>query len=220
MKNNLMQRNFGTDEGKLIQTRYWMEIGGYGISPDMLVLTGFWDQSILSKLNNMDTSRSIEQIYGGVIRFKPLEGKNFEMKLNSVMNALNRILQVKRHVNDVIAHIPVLLKEEWHSSDLSLLPEDLDEKIKDMVVTEKTYIISEDPQTIRQLLSVVDALKSMEKRIGYYAGIYREANTLFGRMVLETVSMSMSNLSIPNKEPRHIDLEDVADLEAREMEGE
>ena len=214
MRPQIGNRNFGTDEGRLIQTRYWMEIGGYGISPDMLVLTGFWNQAVLKKFGDEDHSRTIEQIYGGVIRFQPLEGKVFEAKLSNVMNALNRILQVKRHVTDIIDWIPRLLKQEWHSSELDLLPADLGEELMERIKTDKSYIISSDPQVVRQLLSAMDVLKEIRDRAGYYSGIYREANTLFGRMVLETVSMSMNNLSTHStSQPRYIDLEHLADVE-------
>ena len=219
MRPQLANRNFGNDEARLIQTQYWMQIGGYGISPDMLVLTGYWDQSVLTKFGNGNHSRTIEQIYGGVIRFQPLPGKAFEAKLGNVMNALNRILQVKRHVTDVLDDlIPKLLKQEWHSSDLSLLPEDLDDAIKDLIITDKSYVIASDPQVVRQLLSVMDTLKTIRDRVGYYSGIYREANTLFGRMVLETVSMSMNNLATRNTpQPQYIDLEHLAGMEAMDV---
>ena len=65
------------DESRLAQIRYWQNIGGYGISPEILTLTGFWFDTVLQSLQekSVDTSQTIQSIYGGVLRFHPLPGK-------------------------------------------------------------------------------------------------------------------------------------------------
>lgn len=216
-----MKRSF-MDDGKLVQTRYWIDIGGWGMNPDMLVLTGFWPESVMSRLetSNVDTSQAIEQIYGGVLRFKPLPGKEWERRLDRVIDGLNKILQAKRHIQDVAKRIPGLLKEEWHVNENSFLPEDLSEDLKNLIVRDRTYIIASDHNTTSQILSLLPILNGLKNNgIGYYPGIYREANTLFGRMVLETVNMSLENLAIKDgSQPQYVELEKVADMAARNIQ--
>lgn len=210
------------DEGKLVQTRYWIDIGGWGINPDMLTLTGFWPESVVSRLqsSNVDTSMAIEQIFGGVLRFKPLPGRAWEQRLDRVIDGLNMILQVKRHIQDVIDWIPNILSEQWHSADDKLLPEDLDKETKNMILgSQKTYVVASDPNTSRQILSVHPILNGMKNRVGYYPSIYREANTLFQRMILETVNMSMQNMAIKDSHgPEYVELEEVADMAAEAIQ--
>ncbi len=208
------RRGFG-DESGLVKTKYWTDIGGMGISPDMLALTGFWPETLLNQLrvDGRDTSMAIEQVFGGVLKFKPLPGRKFEERLATVIDALNMILQVKRQINDLVAHIPTLLNEEWHDEDVSFLPKDLKKEIKDMIVSKRKYVIAEDPTIARQILAMVPQLKGLQNRIGYFPGIYREANTLFQRMVIESVSTSMANMSIRDSlpGPQYVELEEIAD---------
>ena len=208
---------FKFDEGSLVKTKYWLDIGGYGLSPDHLFLTGFWPESIQKKMqtSSLDTSQSIEQLYGGRIVFKPLPGKRFEERLDKVIDALNMILQVKRQINDLLDWIPKLLSEKWHDSDeeMKFLPTDLDEEIRNMITIDKRYVIAEDPTIARQILAMVPQLKGLQGRIGYFPSIYREANTLFQRMLLETVTMSMGNLALNKPEgPQYVELEEVANM--------
>ena len=201
------------DESRLAQIRYWQSIGGYGISPEMLTLTGFWSNATLRQLQeqNVDTSQSIEQIFGGVIRFQPLPGKKWEARYDKIIDALNMILQVKRHIKTVIETIPLILNEKYNEDDLEVLPSDLDEDIKRMIVRPTTYVVAEDPYIARQLLSALSLLKSLQNTPSYYSGIYREANTIFSRMVLESVSLSMRNLSLRDNQQQTVSLESLAD---------
>lgn len=218
MRPNSSLRPFGSDEATLQKTDFWRTMGGYGISPDMLELTGFWPQSVMNQMreSNIDTSMAIEQITGGMLRFKPLPGKKFEARLDRIIGALNKILQAKRHINDVIDWVPKVLKEEWNSSNDSLLPEDLNTEIKELVKTEKRYIIAEDPQVVRHILSILPVLKGLQNRIGYYSATYAEANTIFHRMVLETVNLSFTNMSMRDSpRPEYIELEQAADVAAQ-----
>ena len=204
----------GNEDSKIAQVRYWSNVGGYGISPDILELTGFWSESLLEKLRDLgtDTSQSIQQIYGGIVKFQPLPGKRWEVEFDAVMDAINRILQIKRHVNDMIDWIPKLLNEEWHSSDISYLPEELPEEIKKMIISPRKYVIAEDPMIARQILAVMPVLNGLKNRIGYFSGIYWKANTLFGRMVLEGVHYAMKNMSIRDfPQPDVLSLEELAD---------
>lgn len=206
------------DEGKIIQTRYWINIGGYGITPEMLELTGFWNVETMGKLNDIGANKrqTIEQIFGGALKFKPLPGKRFEERLDKIIDGLNKILQVKRHIQDLIDWIPQILSEQWHKDDLGKIPGDLPEEIKKMIdSSKKSYVISSDPMTTRQILQLLPELEGLKNRIGYYPSLYREANTLFQRMVLESVSMSLNNLAIKDQRgPEYIELEDVADVAA------
>ena len=213
----LPNRSFGGDESKIAQVRYWANVGGYGISPDILELTGFWPEPVVERLRDMgtDTTQSIQQIYGGVIKFQPLPGKKWESEFDAVMDSINRILQLKRHVNDMINWIPTLLSEEWHSSDISYLPEDLPEELKKMIISPRKYVIAEDPNIARQILGVLPILNGLKNRIGYFSGIYWKANTLFGRMVLEGVHYAMKNMSIRDfPQPDVLSLEELADQAA------
>jgi len=216
----MMNNNNRGDESKLSQTRYWINIGGAGISPEMLTLTGFWSEETLKTLKGkgLDTTQSLEQIYGGTVRFNPLPGKNFMTKLTEVIDALNMILQVKRHINDLIQSIPDMLATQWgikkDSPYLQNLPEDLKKMLSEEgVLRENTkYVVAGEKNTAGQLLQVIPLLEGVQKRIGYFPYIYREANTMFHLMVMETVRRSMDNLSektIP--QPQYVELEALAD---------
>jgi hypothetical protein len=210
-------------DSRLAQVRYWQNIGGYGISPDMLALTGFWSETALERMKekNVNTSQAIQQIYGGMIRFQPLQGKKWEGRFDQIIDALNMILQLRRHIDHTIAVIREIMKEKWHENDLEFLPADLDpEKIR-AIVRKSSYLVSDDPYIARQIMSLVPLLEGLKANPHYWAGIYREANTLFGRMVLEGVSLSLSNLSMKDYGPRTISLEEIADHAAEAIvEGE
>jgi len=203
-------------EEKLIQTRYWVNIGGYGITPEMLELTGFWGKMPIGE--GINKKQSIEQIFGGSLRFKPLPGKRFEDRLDKVIDGLNMILQVQRHVQDMIEWIPKLLTEQWRSDDSVTLPEDTPSEVRTMIesIQRRKYTITSDPITTEQILQIRQELQSLKERIGYFPSLYREANTLFQRMVLESVSMSMANLSM-RQEPQYVNLEDLADQAAESI---
>ena len=91
-------QNYKEGDSRLAQVRYWQSIGGYGISPEMLALTGFWPDMTLDKMTEMhiNTSQAIQQIYGGNIRFQPLPGKKWEGRFDQIIDALNTILQMRR----------------------------------------------------------------------------------------------------------------------------
>lgn len=212
------RRPFQNDEGKLIQTRYWINIGGYGITPEMLELTGFWNSRVMGRLSDMGASKkqTIEQIFGGSLKFKPLPGKKFEERLDDVIGGLNMILQVKRHIQDVIDWIPQVLSEEWHADDLSRLPENIPDEVRKMIeAVKKTYVVASDPMTAKQMLQIHQEFEGLKNHIGYYPSLYTEANTLFQRMVLESVSMSLNNLAIKDGgTPQYVELEAIADQAA------
>lgn len=201
------------DESRLAQTRYWQSIGGSGISPEMLVLTGFWSESVLDRLkeSNVDPSQTVNQLYGGVIRFQPLPGKKWEARFDKIIDALNTILQIRRHIDSVIETIQKVLNEKWHQDDSDFLPKDLPDEKKRMIMRPMSFSIADDPYTARQLMSLIPILKSLKNNPQYYSGIYREANTIFGRMVLESVSLSLRNLSMKDSEPHTVTLEELAD---------
>lgn len=210
----LPNRSMNGDESRIAQVRYWANVGGYGISPDILELTGFWPDPVINRMKDMgvDTSQPLQQIYGGIIKFQPLPGKKWEMEFDAVMDAINKILQVKRHIQDVIDWIPKLLQEEWHSSDIQYLPVDLPQDVKDMIVSPKRYVLAEDPNIARQVLSALPILNGLKNRIGYYSGIYQTANVIFGRMVLEGVQFAMKNMAIRDfPQPDVVSLEELAD---------
>ena len=221
-----MQRSsFHQDEGKLVQTKYWMDIGGYGLSLDHLKLVGFISDEIQSKMETegVDTSQTIEQFYGGVLKFKALPGKQFAARLDKVIDDLNRVLQFERHLESVIKWVEGMFSEKWHDdSETNFLPDDLPESLKKMIKIEPSYIIAEDPLVARQLLSMLPMLQGMKKWKGYFPGLYREAQSIFQMMVLESVSMSMSNLATKdsNSGPTYIDLEEAANMATEAiMEG-
>ena len=125
------------NEGELAKTRYWANIGGSGISPDILERTGFWSESVVNKMREkgVDTSQSIEQIFGGIIKFKPLPGRESEILRYNIMSAINLDLQIRKMINHVDEEIVNLLKEKWNEDDMSLLPDDLPEEKKKMIIS-------------------------------------------------------------------------------------
>lgn len=127
------------------------------------------------------------------------------------MDILNTILQIKRHIDSTLDMIHNFLNEKWHEDDYKFLPSDMEEGKKKEIMRSSRYNIAEDPQTARQMLSIVPVLKSIRNSPPYWAEIYREANTIFGRMALESVSLSLRNLSIKDTMPPQISLEELAD---------
>ena len=207
----------GGDEGKLVQTKYWLDIGGYGLSLDHLKLVGFIPEEMQRKMevDGTDTRQTIEQFYGGILKFRPLPGKQFEARLDRVIDDLNRVLQFERHVDATIAWIKGLFSEKWHDdSERSYLPEDLPENLKELIKIKPSYVISEDPITARQILAALPILEGLKNWKGYFSGLYREAQSVFQRMVLESVSMSMTNMALtkPDAGPTYIDLEEAANM--------
>ena len=200
------------DETGLSLARYWQTIGGSGISPDILALTGFWSESIIEKMrqNGLNTSNSVEQIYGGIIRFQPLPGKKWATEFDEIMRALHKILQLRRHMDHVSNTLKDLLREKWHEDDMSYLPPDLDRDKLDAIIRQPSYLVSDDPDTARQIISMIQVLESMKTNPAYWSGIYTEANVIFGRMVLEAVSLSLSNLSMRDA-PKRVSLEELAE---------
>lgn len=201
-----------SDETGLSLARYWQTIGGSGISPDILALTGFWSDSVIEKMrqNGINTSNSMEQIYGGIIRFQPLPGKKWAAEFDEIMRVLYRILQLKRHIDHLSSKIKDALQQEWNSDDASYLPSNLDKTKIEEIVRKPTYLYAEDPTTARQLISILQILESLKTNPVYWSAIYTEANVIFGRMVLESVSMSLSNLSMKDG-PKRVSLEELAD---------
>jgi hypothetical protein len=218
MRNQIANRNFGNDESRLVQTQYWMAMFP-GITPEMLYLTGFWNKKTTNDHDDPNYSQNIELMFGGAFKFHPLPGKEFAEKLGKVLYGLNLILQIKRRLQYEIERLDGALKLEWHRSDADLLPKDLDPKKKEMIQTEKVYIISDDPQSARHILAERAIIEELQKNgIGYYSGIYTMANTLFGEMLLDTVSMSLNNLSLHgNPLPPSIRLEDLVDVETEDV---
>ena len=216
-------QNYKEGDSRLAQVRYWQSIGGYGISPEMLALTGFWPDMTLDKMTEMhiNTSQAIQQIYGGNIRFQPLPGKKWEGRFDQIIDALNTILQMRRQIDHALASIKEIMKEKWHENDMDYFPKDLDpEKIR-AILRKPSYLVSDNPQIARQVMSLIPIFEGMKSNPQYWSGIYREANTIFGRMVLEGVSLSLSNLSMKDNGPRTITLEELADHAAEAIvEGE
>lgn len=222
MKQNMPMRYDG--ESRMEQTQYWINIGGMGISPDMLELVGFWPESVTNqmRMSGINTSQSIEQVYGGILRFRPLGSIRWRSELDEVLLILHKILQIKRHINDYLDTIPKTLQEEWHNDDDRYIPSDLPNEVRKMLRTPKHYVIAESPNHARQVLDLIPIAQSIRNRIGYFAEIYARANKLFSDMLLETVSMSLTNLSLHHmSSPRAITLEELADARADSvMEGE
>jgi hypothetical protein len=210
-------------DSRLAQVRYWQNIGGYGISPEMLALTGFWPDMTLEKMkdSNMNPSQAIQQIYGGILRFQPLPGKKWEGRFDQIIDALNTILQMRRQIDHALTSVKMIMKQKWHDNDMDYIPEDLDPEKINAIMRKSSYLISENTFIARQIMSLVPILEGMKSNPQYWSGIYREANTIFGRMVLEGVSLSLSNLSMKDNGPRTITLEELADHAAEAiMEGE
>ena len=203
------------NEGELAKTRYWANIGGSGISPDILERTGFWSESIVNKMREkgIDTSQSIEQIFGGIIKFKPLPGRESELLRYNIMSAINLDLQIRKMINHVDEEIVNLLKEKWNEDDMSLLPDDLPEEKKKMIISKSSYIIADDPNTARPLLSARNILKGWKNGYGYWSGLFAAANTMFGEMALYGSQMAMQNMAIrePSKNAEFMSLDDMAD---------
>jgi hypothetical protein len=210
-------------DSRLAQVRYWQSIGGYGISPEMLALTGFWPDMTLEKMKemHMNPSQAIQQIYGGILRFQPLPGKKWEERFDQIIDALNTILQLRRQIDHTLGSIKEIMQEKWHDNDMDYFPKDMDpEKVKE-IIRKPFYLIAENPHIATQIMSMIPILEGMKSSPQYWSGIYREANTIFGRMVLEGVSLSLSNLSMKDNGPRTITLEELADHAAEAIiEGE
>ena len=174
------------------------------------------------RMSGINTSQSIEQVYGGILRFRPLGSIRWRSELDEVLLILHKILQIKRHINDYLDTIPKTLQEEWHNDDDRYIPSDLPNEVRKMLRTSKHYVIAESPNHARQVLDLIPIAQSIRNRIGYFAEIYARANKLFSDMLLETVSMSLTNLSLQHmSSPRAITLEELADARADSvMEGE
>ncbi len=214
------------DDGTLAQIRYWSNIGGSGISPNILERTGFWPQSVIDKLREkgVDTSQPIEQIFGGTVKFKPLPGREAERQRNAIMFALNQDLQIMKHIQYTIDLIMSLLKEKWHSDDMSYLPEDLAEEFKKMIKSPSRYVIAENPSISRQLLAILPILNGWKNGYGYWSGLFTAANTMFGEMALYGASSALENMAVrgrgtPQKNAEFISLEDMADHAVEMIEG-
>ena len=209
---------------KLATGRFWQTIGGYGISPEILALTGFTlDDMVLDKMLEMhiNPSQVMQQIHGGILRFQPLPGKRWEEEFDKIMDALNTILQLKRHINNTLRLIKDIMKEKWHDNDMDYFPDDVDPEKLQAILRKSSYLMIDNPNIARQVMSLVPILEGMKNMLPYWPEIKRKANTIFGRMVLESVSLSLSNLSMKDAEPRTITLEELADHAAEAiMEGE
>ncbi len=213
----------GMDEAKMQQTKYWIDIGGYGVSLDHLFLVGYLPESLRRKFldSGVDTGKAIEQYNGGVLKFRPLPGEMFEARLDKVLDGLNTVLQIHRYVDNAVETVKSLLMEKWHDNDLSFLPEDLAQEIKDKIIMSRgKYIVAEDPVVARQLLAIIPLLNGL-KHVPYTAGLFREAKTIFDRMGMETVALSMSNLSMSVTHKDYPTLEEWANTAADAiMEGD
>ncbi len=214
------------DDGTLAQIRYWSHIGGWGISPDILARTGFWPQSVIDKLRErgIDTSQPIEQIFGGVVKFKPLPGREAERQRNAIMLALNQDLQIIKHVQYTIDLILGLLKEKWHADDVSYLPEDLSDEFKKLISSPSKYVIAQNPAIARQMLSYLPILNGWKNGYGYWSGLFSVANAMFGEMALYGASSALDNMSlrgrtVSGKNDEFISLEDMADHAVEMIEG-
>ena len=129
------------------------------------------------------------------------------------------ILQVKRHIDHVLNTIPEILKEKWHDDDENYLPEDLPQEQKNKIIRKSTYAFAEDPYIAKQIMTAIPILKDFKNNVQYWSGIYREANSIFSRMVLEGVSMSLSNLSLKDgyNNATTVTLEELADTAAQSI---
>jgi hypothetical protein len=213
----------GQQDSQLAQIRFWANVGGSGISPNILERTGFWSKSVVDQLraNGTDTSLPLEQIYGGVIKFKPLPGKEAEQQRMKIMYALNLDMQIPKHIQYAIDKIDKLLKQKWNDVNMSLLPEDLPPELKKMIYKKSIYIISEDPSITRQLLSIRSILTSLKDGYGYWSDLFAAANTMFGEMALYGANIALENMSIrsPSKQQQYISLDDMAEHVIDMVEG-
>lgn len=202
-------------EDRLLQAQYWYDIGGWGISPDMLFLTGFWPESMMKMLkkDGIDTSQAVEQVFGGILKFRAPPGKAGREELRLVLDELNDILQLRRYAAEEASNIEHLLREEWNNDPLSdLLPSDLDDDILRRIRSgKKRYVIAEDAATVRTLLRAYQLFKNLAENIGYYPGIYKHANGMFQLMVVEAMGFAQNNMSLRDpQEPSWVELEDIA----------
>lgn len=207
------------EEGVLAQLRFWSNIGGSGISPAILERTGFWPQSVVDKLRErgIDTTQPIEQIFGGVIKFKPLPGREAQIRRERIMLALHQDLQIMRHAQYISDKIQSLLKEKWHADDLSFLPEDLEDEFKKMIASPSRYVIAQNPAIARQLLSYLPIINGWKNGYGYWSGLFKAANAMFSEMALYGASFALDNMAVKGAVPQKntdadfISLEDMAE---------
>jgi hypothetical protein len=140
------------------------------------------------------------------------------------MFALNQDLQIMKHIQYTIDLIMSLLKEKWHSDDMSYLPGDLAEEFKKMIKSPSRYVIAENPSISRQLLAILPILNGWKNGYGYWSGLFTAANTMFGEMALYGASSALENMAVrgrgtPQKNAEFISLEDMADHAVEMIEG-
>lgn len=216
MRPNPMMRMNSDGEVKI---KLWSEIGGWGITPDILQLTGLINEQAYNAMrtNNVATTQTLEQIFGGILRFKAPTGQ-LRNELRKVLLQLERILQLKRYCEQEITVIDNLLQKKWYDEDTSLIPEEVmngdsknAKRIQKLINSrESKHIISSDPNTVIALLRLRQQLVTKKENIGYYPGIYSVANSIFREMILDVTSMSLENLA--SKEPRmqEVELDDMS----------
>ena len=215
--NSLMNRQ---NDGREFQVKQWSRIGGWGITPDILELTGFFtpEQVRTMKTSGIDTSQSIEQIFGGTLRFKAPGTTKTKEKLEKVLFALDRILQMKKTAKYYMDLIDSILHEKWHDDDMSFIPEDLPEEFKEMVRMDVTYPYT--PDDVKTFMQIRQSFVTWFKNPGYYSAIYATANTIFRGMILEVVSMALDSLSPRDNMVQTIDLSnDAQTIVDTAMEG-
>lgn len=212
----------GGDDSRFAQVKYWQDVGGYGISPEMLSMVGFWSDSLMKRIsdNGVDIHQSIHQIYGGTLKFAVLQSREWERRYSKVVNLLNLILQVRRKEEKLYNMIPDILNQKWHRNDESILPFDLDPEIKERIIgdTRPTYIVASNPVLARQLLQSRSILEANIKTPAYYDGIYTEAKTVFDRMYLESSRLSMDYLALRDiPRAQTVSIEEIADISANSI---
>ena len=222
----MMRRN---DQVQELQIKVWKNMGGWGITPDVLELTGFFSSEHMQELNGKNVKKQdiMEMIYGGNLRFVNFSEKTMKKLYRDVALHVERVLQMKKMAQNAIKTIEDALKSKVHDSEdiLSLLPVDMDPDMRERIIMfQGEYIYAEDPDVAIPLLHLRDEFKEWERNPGYYHGLYATYNSMVKEMILNVTTMSLVNLS-RKSEPKEVEGEviDEEDLEKqvnKTMNGE
>ena len=204
--NDLMRRN---DQVQELQIKVWRNMGGWGITPDVLELTGFFSSEHMQELSrrNMKKQDVMEMIYGGNLRFVNFTEKPMKKMYREVALHVERVLQMRKMAQYAIKTIEDALKSKVHDrEDIgSLLPEDMNPEMRERIIMfQGEYIYAEDPDVAIPLLHLRDEFKEWEKNPGYYHGLYATYNSMVKEMILNVTTMSLVNLS-RKYEPKEVD---------------
>ena len=207
--NDLMKRN---DQVQELQIKVWKNMGGWGITPDVLELTGFFSSSYMSELNqkNLKKQDVMEIIYGGNLRFVSFSEKSMKKMYREVALHIERVLQMKKQALYAISTIEDALKQKVHdNSDINeILPDDMDPVLKEKIMMfQGEYIYAEDPDIAIMMLHLRDEFREWARNPGYYSALYATFNSMVKEMILNVTTMSLTNLSRRDSSPRIVENE-------------